>query len=1214
MSRKPSSTSLDKRVDELCDRFEAAWREGRKPRIEDFLAETVDAPPSALLRELVALEVELRSKSGDPPRREDYLSRFPEEDELIRNIFQDVLAVDANLTPTESPTPLIKPADESFPNRQEPQSTEMPATLPERIGRYKVIRLLGGGTFGKVYLAEDALMDRKVAIKVPSARLVETAKARQEFVREARSVARLQHEGIVHVYDFGQEDQGACYIVYEYIDGMTLADRMQKRPVTPAEAAALVARAAEALHHAHLEGLVHRDIKPANILLDRQGRPRVADFGLAVRDEDLPQQRGLLAGTLYYMSPEQVRRESHHIDGRSDIYSLGVVFYELLCGRRPFTGKSLDELQDQILNREAKPPRQIRDTVPQNLESICLKALSKRIQDRYSTAKDMAEELTQAVQAIQKEEPDPLAALSLKEIQRQMTAADEKELLQLLRHLASSSEQGAIPLVFRCLVHPSEPVRKQARGAVHALGWDRVSAAAEDLADRGDTVGIDAVLDGMAAFETHPRIVALLDSLVVKLKGDFRNRTILLLERKRLGLELDAVGKLFRDIQSPYRIEKALGQGLFNAAYLAHAEGADLEVVVRVLRPEFVGQPHIRAEFLDLSKKALHVVHENVVLTREARAFPERSTYFAVRDYVDGVTLQKLLEGGYNFERMQIVLILRQLLAGLGAVHRRGLCHRGVKPSNVFLGAKDRVVLGDLSLPVRGIGIALERLTYDYRYAAPETFQSGRTLGPQADFYALGCVAYELACGMPPFVSDNYHELASRHVHETITPPSRRGSRLGPAGDPLLMKLLARSPEDRYAQVDEVLQALAGLESHLKRPVESLSRTSPIGDYSLARFRGNESILGFDASLAASQAEIKGLRPESQLAKAAPAPAAEQRPLEAPPLLERIQAKIVPDRIGTYEILETLGRGAMGTVYKARDANLDRIVALKILSTNLGGESQQSSLGPRFLREARAVARLQHPSIVQIYEIGQEKGHPYLSLEFVGGGSLAKKLREEKQLSPRAAAELVAKLARGVHHAHEQGVLHRDLKPSNILLSPDGLPKIADFGLAKLEGQLKDDDGVSMTGVVLGTPSYMAPEQAAGDTKRIGPGADIYSLGAILYELLTGRRPFEGTTVMETFMKLATQAAEPPSRLNSFVPSSLDAICLKCLEKDPERRYASALELAQHLEEWEKGRLIDGPSPAVQLKIPEAGRETRPAPAKSSRGWARRMLGGLFGK
>src|SRR5260370_5326297 len=320
------------------------------------------------------------------------------------------------------------------------------------------------------------------------------------------------------------------------------------------------------------------------------------------------------------MVAAEVRGEGHGVDGRSDIYSLGVVFHELLCGRRPFTGKSLDELQDQILNREAKPPRQIRDTVPQNLESICLKALSKRIQDRYSTAKDMAEELIQAVQAIQKEEPDPLAALSLKEIQPQMTAADEKELLRLLRHLASSSEQGAIPLVVRCLVHPSEPVRKQARGAVHALGWDRVSAAAEDLADRGDTAGIDAVLDGLAAFETHPRIVALLDSLVVKLKGDFRNRTILLLERKRLGLELDAVGKLFRDIQSPYRIEKALGQGLFNAAYLAHAEGADLEVVVRVLRPEFVAQPHIRAEFLDLSKKALHVVHENVVLTRQAPA------------------------------------------------------------------------------------------------------------------------------------------------------------------------------------------------------------------------------------------------------------------------------------------------------------------------------------------------------------------------------------------------------------------------------------------------------------------------------------------------------------------------------------------------------------------------------------------------------------------
>jgi hypothetical protein len=189
---------------------------------------------------------------------------------------------------------------------------------------------------------------------------------------------------------------------------------------------------------------------------------------------------------------------------------------------------------------------------------------------------------------------------------------------------------------------------------LHFLGWNKVSTAVEELARSGDPGLIRTVLDGLAAFESHPQIVELLDRLAVILKGDLRNQTILLLERKRLGLELDKVIALFKEIQSPYRIEKALGQGLFTAAYLARAEEADLQVVVRVLRPEFVAQPQVRAQFLDLSKKALPLIHENLVLTREVRAFPERNIYFVVRDYVNGVTLQKLLEKQREFDFLRL--------------------------------------------------------------------------------------------------------------------------------------------------------------------------------------------------------------------------------------------------------------------------------------------------------------------------------------------------------------------------------------------------------------------------------------------------------------------------------------------------------------------------------------------------------------------------------
>jgi serine/threonine protein kinase len=1146
--------SVEKRVDDACDRFEAAWKAGQNPAIENYLAGVPEPERTALLRALLGLEVGLRWEDDERPTPAEYEQRFPHDLELIQAAFAEARDPDDEVAQNG--------IDECTTIDETPRPAEPPPVLPDRIGRYKVCRRLGGGTFGDVYLANDELMKRQVAIKVPSLRLLASQSARDQFLAEARSVASLQHEGIVRAYDFGQEADGKCYIVYELIEGTNLAERiLPKRlaaePLTPDQAARIVAQVAEALHYAHLKGLVHRDVKPANILLDRQAKPRITDLGLAVREEDLPKERGRLAGTLPYMSPEQVRRENHHIDGRTDIYSLGVILYELLCGRRPFTAKTVKELEDQILHREAKPPRQINDGIPQELERVCLKALSKRVQDRYATAKDMTDEILRAIDSTESER-DPSLAISPEELERRMASADEHELRRLLYHLQKTTDPACVPQVFRCLGHPSEAVRQQARNAVHCFGWDKVSDAAEGLARRSDGAGIAAVLDGLAAFEAHPQIVALLDRLLVLLNGDLRNRTLLLLERKRLGLDLDAVAALFRDIKSPYRIKKALGQGLFAAAYLAQADGTDLAVVVRVLRTELVGQPHLRARFLDVNSKALHFVHENLVLTREARAFPERSIYFAVRDYVDGVTLQKVLEGGKRFDSGQILRLLRQLLAALGVVHRRGMCHGGIKPSNIFVCEENRVVLGDPSLPLQGIGLALERLSYDYRYAAPETFQGNGTLGPQSDFYALGCVAYELACGEPPFVSDNYLELAARHAHEAVVPPSQRGSRLGPLGDELLLKLLARSPAARPARATEVLRALDMLEAPGALPGEVALRfpAAPLlRDASLARLRDAESVLGFDASAASLVP-----RPEDTLSSCMPGVwSAPQR----------------PERIGDYDILESIGRGGMGIVYKARDRRLDRTVALKMLSSHVTGHSLHLSGEAliRFENEARAVARLQHPHIVQIYDIGEYEGLPYVALEFVGGGTLAEKLRKEMP-APRAAAETVAKLARAVQHAHDQGVLHRDLKPSNVLLTPDGEPKITDFGLAKMLEAPNEDAFTTRVGQIIGTPAYMSPEQAAGNTKAIGPATDIYGLGAILYHSLTGRPPFLGASASQTLQLLVTDQVVSPHALNPAVDRALSAICIRCMAKDPQNRYAAAGELAEDLKRWLQGAPI----------------------------------------
>jgi WD40 repeat protein/tRNA A-37 threonylcarbamoyl transferase component Bud32 len=276
-----------------------------------------------------------------------------------------------------------------------------------------------------------------------------------------------------------------------------------------------------------------------------------------------------------------------------------------------------------------------------------------------------------------------------------------------------------------------------------------------------------------------------------------------------------------------------------------------------------------------------------------------------------------------------------------------------------------------------------------------------------------------------------------------------------------------------------------------------------------------------------------------------------------------------PDRPGVagYEVLGELGRGGMGVVYKARQKSLNRTVALKMILA--GGHAGADEL-LRFRREAEAVARLQHPNIVQIYEVGEQEGRPYFSLEYVSGGSLASQLNGTPLPTGRA-AELVATLARAMHAAHEQGIVHRDLKPVNVLLTADGTPKITDFGLAK---QMDSGKGQTQSGSVLGTPSYMAPEQAGGKTKEVGPPADVYALGALLYECLTGRPPFRAETPLDTLLQVVSDEPVPPSRLQPKLSRDLETICLKCLQKEARQRYASAAALADDLDRFRAGEPI----------------------------------------
>lgn len=431
------------RLQDCVERFERAWANDLTPDIGSFLpAEFSDR--LATLVELIHTDIEYRTKRGMTARVEDYLRQFPEllsqrplVGRLIASEFGMRSKCEAELSIEEywerfpeyrdELTTHLKnnPAMNSQVRARQSQSLgssegqqldasreitgsidrvmvrprdndldSSPPPIPKKISRYRVMRILGEGQFGRVFLAYDDDLDRPVAIKVPLIQRMARPEDIEAFLTEARILASLHHPHIVTVFDVGRTEDGVCFVVSKYIDGTDLERMIKNSCLSAAESARLAMTVAQALHYAHRHGLTHRDVKPANILIDGEGAPILADFGLALKDSDFGKASGM-AGTPLYMSPEQAKGEGHRVDGRSDIFSLGVVLYELLTKKRPFQAINLDELLARITADAPKPPRQIDDAIPKEVERICLKALSKRATDRYATAKDMADDLDQ---------------------------------------------------------------------------------------------------------------------------------------------------------------------------------------------------------------------------------------------------------------------------------------------------------------------------------------------------------------------------------------------------------------------------------------------------------------------------------------------------------------------------------------------------------------------------------------------------------------------------------------------------------------------------------------------------------------------------------------------------------------------------------------------------------------------------------------------------